>query len=296
MKDNTLVSILTTSDVDRCVRAYQSVGDHDKVIIVNTPDPDYYSLVQDRLPDATVIETPCNGTPGQGKQSVWDYFLTTSYDYLIMLEGDDVFLPGAVDVIKSLQIDSPANAWAVYGEDIISVDTIFENSNHKIFSSWRMFDWDLVLGMCDISLNQQTDMKTYLTEVYGLITHRGYMHCRIIQIDRSIASTYTYNTKLSGSEDILMASVLKLAHLNHKTKFCASLSQDIYCYLKSSHTGASRQLFQSDVTDLRAEFYTDLAQEDCDILKNTELLNHDIPPQRSDFSRRKWYLKMLRQS
>lgn len=288
MKDNTLVSILTTSDVDRCVRAYQSVGDHDKVIIVNTPDPNYYSLVVDRLPDATVIETPCNGTPGQGKQSVWDYFLTTSYDYLIMLEGDDVFLPGAVDVIKSLQSHHPANAWANCGEDIIG--------DHKIFSSWRLMDLDLVLSQCDITHNQHHDMKSYMTEIFDLISHRGYKHYRIIQIDRSIAETYTYNTDLTGSEDVLMACNLKLAHLNNLTEFCVSESQDIYCYLKSSHQGAGRRFMRSDVSELRSQFYSDLSNSDCDTLKNTELLNHVLPPLMTDFVRRRWYLRMLRHS
>jgi len=294
VKDNTLVSILTTSDSNACVRAYQSVGDHDTVIIVNTLDPDYHTELISKLPDATIITTPCNGTPGLGKQSVWDYFLTTSYEYLIMLEGDDVFLPGAVDVLKSLQTDRPANAWANCNEDIISTDTIFENSDHKIFSSWRLFDWDLVLGVCDLSLDQISTMKSYITEVFSLIYHRGYQHCRILQIDRSIAETYTFNTKLSGSEDVLMTCNLKLAHLNNQTEFCVTESQDIYCYLKRSHRGASNQFFRSDVSELTSEFYQDLTDSDIDKLKNTELLNHVLPPIRTDFARRRLYLKMLR--
>lgn len=284
--DNTLVSILTTSDSNACVRAYQSAGDCDRVIIVNTPDPDYFSELEHKLPDAMIIQTPCTGTPGTGKQSVWDYFLSTDYDYVIMLEGDDVFLPGAVARIKSLQTELPANAWALSGEDIIS--------DHTVFSSWRTMDLDLALSECDISDHQHHAMKSYMQQVFDLVSHRGYRHQRIIQIDRHIALNYRYNTNLIGSEDVHMTSQLKLNHIKDKIDFCMVDSQEICCYLKNTQTGAGRTFMQADVSDLESEFYQDFTHSDQVMLRNTELLNHKLPQNMSDFVRHRWYLKMLR--
>lgn len=286
MKGNTLVSILTTSDSNACVRAYQSVGDHDTVIIVNTLDPDYHTELRSKMPDATIITTPCNGTPGQGKQSVWDYFLTTSYDYLIMMEGDDVFLPGAVDKIISWQTQLPANAWAVCGEDIIS--------DNSVFSTWRLMDLDLVLGQCDISRTQHHAMKAYMQQVFGLVSHRGYRHQRIVQIDRHTALNHTYNTNLSGSEDVHMTCQLKLSHLKNKSEFCMCQSTEICCYLKNTQTGAGRRFMRSDTSELESEFYQAFTHPDLVMLRGTELLNHDLPRDMSDFVRKRWYLKMLR--
>ena len=286
MKGNTLVSILTTSDSNACVRAYHSVGDHDTVIIVNTLDPDYHTELISKLPDATIITTPCNGTPGLGKQSVWDYFLTTSYDYLIMMEGDDVFLPGAVDRITSWQTQLPANAWAVCGEDIIS--------DNCVFSSWRHMDLDLVLDQCDISRTQHDAMKAYMQQVFGLVSHRGYRHQRIVQIDRHTALNHTYNTNLIGSEDVHMTCQLKLSHLKNKSEFCMCHSNEISCYLKNTQSGAGRRFMRSDTSELESEFYQVFTHSDLAMLRGTELLNHDLPPEMSDFVRKRWHLKMLR--
>ena len=287
MNDNTLVSILTTSDSDACVRAYNSIpDDYHKVVVVNTPDSDYYRELSGRLPGRNIINTLCTGTPGQGKQSVWDYFLTTDYEYLIMLEGDDVFLPGAVDTIVSWQTQLPAQAWAVCGEDIIS--------DQRVFSSWKSMDLDLVLDQCDISDTQHDAMKAYMQQVFGLISHRGYDYQRIVQIDRHTAQNHTYNTNLIGSEDVHMTSQLKLSHLQGQTEFCICESQEIYCYLKNTHTGAGRRFMRSDTSELESEFYSDFTDSELELLRGTELLNNVIPPDLSDFVRHRWYLKMLR--
>ena len=287
MNDNTLIAILTTSDSHNCLRAWNSVPDHySKVCVVNTPVPDYLTDVSKKLPGATIIETTCTGTPGQGKQSVWDYFLTTDYDYLIMMEGDDVFLPGAVDTIVSWQTQLPANAWAVCGEDIIA--------DQRVFSSWRTMDLDLVLGECDIDELQHQAMKSYMQQVFGLISHRGYDHQRIVQIDRHTAQNYRYNINLIGSEDVHMNSQLKLSHLKNQLDFRICLTQEISCYLKNTHTGAGRRFMRSDTHTLESEFYRIFSDSDLRLLRNTELLNTDIPRVQSDFVRRRWYLKMLR--
>jgi hypothetical protein len=285
-RDNTLITILTTSDVDACVRAYQSARGYDTTIVVNSPDPEYYHKISDTLPDATIIETPCTGTPGQGKQTTWDYFLNTDYEYMICQEGDDVFLPGGIEKIISWQHTYPSNAWMLCGEDIIYDDSHYAN--------WRAMDLDVILTDTGLTGRRFDCMKSYMQTIFKLVTHRGYQHQRIIQIDRRVAESFSYNTQIAGSEDVLMTSHLKLSHLRGECDVCYVESPDITCYIKSTQHGAGRQFMRSDTVDLTTEFYSGFTESELELIANTELLNHKLPVTMSDFSRKRHYLKLSR--
>jgi hypothetical protein len=286
VNDNTLVAILTTTDSDACVRAYQSVGDYHKVIVVNTPDPDYVTELQNLLPDANIIETPCTGTPGQGKQSVWEYFLTTDHEYLIPMEGDDMFYPGGVDKIVSWQSDSDSDVWWVVGEDILY--------GHRYMSNWRQLDLTTILTDTGVPDSDLMAMIKYMTDIFKLITQRGYSHHRIIQINRHIAQTFSYNTKIQGSEDVIMNAKLKLSHLHSEIRLTVMHSQEICVYLKHIDTGAGRQFMLSDAHNLRKQFYSEFSESECDFLTHTELPQTVMPDSHSEFQRFRTYQRMLR--
>jgi len=71
-------------------------------------------------------------------------------------------------------------------------------------------------------------------------------------------------------------------------------SNEISCYLKNTQSGAGRRFMRSDTSELESEFYQVFTHSDLAMLSSTELLNHDLPPEMSDFVRKRWYLKMLR--
>lgn len=101
-----LVAILTSSDIGRLRRCIDSVEgqiknvpiEFDIKIVVNTLNPEYEKAVQDALADQYPIEiTKSDGTPGTGKNAVFDFFRKQrkKYDYLFQIDGDDMLYPTA---------------------------------------------------------------------------------------------------------------------------------------------------------------------------------------------------------
>lgn len=285
-KDSTLVAILTTSDSQACLRSVKSVGDHNIVIICNSLNPNYYSELCDLMPDSDIIETQSTGLPGPGKQSVWDYFLSTDYEYLILQEGDDMFYPGGVDKIVTWQSESESDAWWVVGEDILY--------DGRYMSNWRQLDLQTILSDTGVPGQNLSAMTNYMTDIFKLITQRGYSHHRIIQINRHIAQTFSYNTKIQGSEDVIMNAKLKLSHLRSEITLRVMHSQEICVYHKHIDSGAGRQFMLSDATKLSEQFYSEFSESDCDILRSTELPEHQLCDTHSEFQRFRTYRRMLR--
>lgn len=284
--NKTLVSILTTWDAPQCARAYHSAGDCDRVVIVNSLNPDHVSDVRKLLPDATIVETPCNGTPGQGKQSVWEYFLTTDYDYLILQEGDDWFYPGGVDVIKSWQNLYPSDCWWVTGEDII-----YDN---RYMTTWRDLDLDTILSHIGLTDAEFSEMHQHMSQGFELVTQRGYHHSRIIQINRHIAEQFKYDTDISGSEDVIMNADLKLSHLKSEITITVCETSEVCCYNKQISRGAGRNFMLGDSAKLRRSFYDHFPPSVIKTLRNSELCHRILPQTQSDRQRYRVHRKMQR--
>lgn len=100
---NILVCILTSHDIASLRRAYASVVNQRSfaaavVIIVNTLDASYVSLVRNEFPSSNVVETESNGSPGKGHNSCIDYFVKhRDADYMFLLDGDDLYYPCAFE-------------------------------------------------------------------------------------------------------------------------------------------------------------------------------------------------------
>jgi len=74
------------------------------VVVCNTLD---FSYVEQAAQVAEsygleFIVTESNGNPGRGKNSVTDYFLTTDFTHLIPVDGDDILLPNAIQILADV--------------------------------------------------------------------------------------------------------------------------------------------------------------------------------------------------
>lgn len=103
--------ILTSSKFKLLLRCLKSVilqrkvsFQYDIVINVNTLNDDYYNLVIKEIPklydlkkyNIEIVRTRSNGRPGRGHNSCIDLFKErTKYDYLTMIDGDDLYYPVA---------------------------------------------------------------------------------------------------------------------------------------------------------------------------------------------------------
>lgn len=79
---------------------------------VNSKNPGYYaevfSLMQEKYPQVTVIQTESNGYPGRGHNSCFEIFRNhPEYDYLAMIDGDDLFFPVAFQQYAKLLVAKP---------------------------------------------------------------------------------------------------------------------------------------------------------------------------------------------
>lgn len=282
---NIVTTILTSSDIDACERAYNS-AEGDRVIIVNTVDACYLGDVHERMPDAEVIDTPSNGTPGGGKQSVIDWFLNTDYEYVVMLDGDDFFYPGYLARLQAWHQNYPANVYGLVNEDILY--------GGRYFISWRDLDYDFILGDLDIEPDVKQSMQSYMQRVFGTISQAGVPFHRIVMLDRSGAALCKFNTTLSGSEDVLCSAQLKYNHFLGNCEYHLWEDSEIYVYNKNITHGQARDMMVSDVELLESEFFDIITPDIEDFLSNRYLPIHHQPGCQSDFARQKLCKRIAR--
>ena len=105
-----VLSIILTSSkyklllrcIDTVINQYPVNFQYDVVINVNTKNEEYYNKVKTEIPvlyknnNLIIIRTESNGYPGKGHNSCLNIFKTNKqYDYLFMIDGDDMYYPCA---------------------------------------------------------------------------------------------------------------------------------------------------------------------------------------------------------
>ena len=105
-----VLSIILTSSkyklllrcIDSVIKQYPVNFDYDIVINVNTKNQEYFKKVSIEIPkiyknnNLIIIQTESNGYPGKGHNSCFKIFKNNKqYDYLLMIDGDDMYYPCA---------------------------------------------------------------------------------------------------------------------------------------------------------------------------------------------------------
>jgi len=105
-----VLSIILTSSkyklllrcIDTVINQYPVNFQYDIVINVNTKNEEYFKKVSEEIPkiyknnNLIIIRTKSNGYPGKGHNSCLDIFKNNKhYDYLFMIDGDDMYYPCA---------------------------------------------------------------------------------------------------------------------------------------------------------------------------------------------------------
>lgn len=123
-----LITLLSSSDTDLLKLSYNSVLNQNYhninytiVLIINTLDTNYYQEVIQEFKDINVdiIQTESNGKPGKGHNSCLQYFYNNKqYDYLIMIDGDDLIYPTFLSQIsKAFLYKNDLDLLSIYGND-----------------------------------------------------------------------------------------------------------------------------------------------------------------------------------
>ena len=105
-----VLSIILTSSkyklllrcIDTVINQYPVNFEYDIVININTKNEEYFKKVSEEIPkiyknnNLIIIRTESNGYPGKGHNSCLKIFQNNKqYDYLLMIDGDDMYYPCA---------------------------------------------------------------------------------------------------------------------------------------------------------------------------------------------------------
>lgn len=166
-----LAVVLTSSDVKRARRAYESIKNSPKSvsmdieIIVNSLNKHYRAEVEKEFAKdkVKITETQSNGRCGKGKNTVIDHFRNhkNSYDYLMPVDGDDFFYPSAFEQFEKMLSKGPDILGLQASDMLISendhrtkefIDKSQETQNefiHHIQNELFLHSWnDLEINLC----------------------------------------------------------------------------------------------------------------------------------------------------
>ena len=149
-----LVCVLTSNKLNLLHRCVKSIDDqfpvnfkYDCKIVVNTLNDDYYKDVIKHYGENKswgIVRTKSTGLPGPGHNSViWEVFKNRpEYQYLIMIDGDDLFYPCAFQLLERSFENEPDLLHLMLNDYVSIMDkphlrSVRLKGNYKLFGSFN---------------------------------------------------------------------------------------------------------------------------------------------------------------
>lgn len=247
-----LFLILTSSNFNlliKCIESlekqYYKTFKYEIKIMVNALNHNYYLNVKNRIKKYEVIRSVSNGYPGKGHNSLIQYFKeNNTYDYLFLMDGDDLLYPSAFEQINKLIKKSPDIILSMMNDKIITTDTT--NLHYPLKHGYKLIT----------SFNEQEDyFKTeslnlignpFDTEIYKCTTP-----ARIILLSRNIFNikyTINYGEDLKLYDDY--TAFLDVIQINKYTnlKVYSISDTNIYFYNTLNDNSASH-IFKTHIEE-----------------------------------------------
>ena len=248
-----LIVPLTSGDIDRLDRCLYTIEnqirvnepdiciEYDVKIVVNSKDKKYEKLVQERYGEKYHIEiTKSDGTPGTGKNAVFDFFRSQKdhYDYLLQVDGDDVLYATALHQL-SFYFKAGWDVVSFQSMDWLSTNHTYQMPHAIIIPEklW-LYSW------CDEEVNLR-DIKAfeYVTdEKFGTTGGRIFTPGTSMVISRKVLMNHTdlcHTNKIKLFEDYLFFLKLFKLHLDKKIRMCSINNSYIYLYDKTNENSIS---------------------------------------------------------
>jgi glycosyltransferase involved in cell wall biosynthesis len=246
-----LIAILTSSRaelsrlaVDSVLAQQQHPWLFDIVVVVNSTNAQHRDAVAHALEGAPVeiIETPSNGRPGRGHNSVLDLFRErVAYDYLVLLDGDDTLYPSAFHQLNKFLPSDPhciaiqTNDGLVRGEGASGI---------SLRDDWKLNSW---LDACENWWTRYSMRNPFIDALDTCATP-----ARPLLMNRAILShlpARPYNEEMALFDDLLMFLHLCEAHYR-RPSFRLFFTSNTYMYL---HNGANTESVSSAKVDYAKE-------------------------------------------
>ena len=138
-----LVGVLTDrypKKLERCLNSIDVQGFNvGKVVVCNTLNNDYIPVAKKIAEQRgwKFVVTESNGTCSKGKNSVLDYFATTDYDYLTLIDGDDYFEPNSLSILERVIDKHDPDVVGLIGSSAIVGDNRIPLNEWEISDDWR---------------------------------------------------------------------------------------------------------------------------------------------------------------
>jgi len=277
--------VLTSNNINKCIRAVNSFND-DVTVICNTLKNNYYDQLceQKQLSSCNIIKTQSDGTVATGKQSVLHEFLKTDSDYLILVDGDDFLGPEGTKPIKDLLTTNPVDL--VWGTETIlfpNFDNFLSNDQYHLVN-WQLISPEfLVLGQSSKN-NMLRKHKVSALKLYRLIKEilgqEQYSWHRNICFSRKSAEILQFENSV-GHEEFRAALQLKQHTYKKELSSCLLIHDMLYIYdqLDVNSQQGFATVFKNfnNIVDLKEALFNGFSEEDINQLKTFKLPQVTIP-------------------
>jgi glycosyltransferase involved in cell wall biosynthesis len=194
---NTLIAILTSDKIDkleRCIKSlYQQVDLNDIVVIINALDTQYVKSAEQVCKKYGIRYdiTVSNGSPAKGKNSVLDFFLSTEYEYVTQIDGDDYLTPNAISKIHNIIENNP-------DIDILGLTNNAMTCQGKQYTVQEFFESSDIYSFAGIDGREALNL---IALGKFMINH---LPCnRMLLYSRRCAESFRFDESFAGAEDIV---------------------------------------------------------------------------------------------
>lgn len=252
-KAKLLIVPLTSGDIVRLRRCIYTIErlipvdesdikiDYDVKIVVNTQSKEYEQQVIDEFGEKYHVEiTQSDGTPGTGKNSVFDFFRSqkTRYDYLFQVDGDDMLYPTALHQVAK---------YFKAGWDVVSfqsMDWLSTNYTDQMSHSAIIPNKLWLYSWCDHEVNiRDIPAFEYVTdEGFGTKGGRIFTPGTSMILSRKTLKNHPdvrHTNEIKLFEDYLYFLKLFNLHIKGKIKMCSVNNSYIYIYDRTNENSIS---------------------------------------------------------
>ena len=279
--------ILTSSKFDLLIRSINSVVNQYKVnfeykiiINVNTLNEQFYQKVLEEIPklydmnklNMEIIRTESNGRPGKGHNSCLELFKQkTQYDYLTILDGDDLYYPCAFQRFEKYIQKYPKL-------DLLHLmlnDRVHFNNEEDYTSKKLLLNYKLIGGFTNTeNWWKSHDMKNPFN---GKIADNK-TPSRIILCSRNIFNTtypITYSENARLYDDYVAFCSFYEAQLRNEINTYSCSDTHIYLYNSLNDFSVSYKFSQKDHNDEQKMWEDDT--KNYTLVKNHNWKIHELP-------------------
>lgn len=241
-----LTAILTSRDVKKCERTVLSIPDSaDILIVVNSMNAGHEYDIRDSeiCNKHKIISTKSNGSPGTGKNSVLKYFCDTAYDRLILIDGDDFFLPDGHELLVNTIKDNP-------DIDILGLqgEVVLLNNKTTYWKGSEGLDVKAMLDTAQVkSPNEITNTLQFIASTTPLVYKNGWTFHRFIVYNKKSAAMVKFSPVLTF-EDIIASCDVQLMHDKKQLNFTLFESRNVYVYDRTDIEGVSTTMLKENDT------------------------------------------------